>query len=481
MSQISKEVRLLQNKWLSGQGFPKRLEWIEIDGLRGWSNQRIELSFPITALVGENGVGKSTVLQAIAVSYQSSDTHFASDFFPNTTWETVKGATIRTSIREGANSSSTITSVRKPTNKWRGNPDRPLRPVVYIDLRRIQPILARFGYGRLANPQLKEEAADAFDTSTLNRLSNVMGRRYEFAKLSVTDMDKTRPVPVLQREGAAFSGFHQGAGEVAMAELMKKPIPKYAIVLIDEIETSLHPRVQRRLIRDLANLCREFELQVVLTTHSPYVLAELPAEARVYIEEGSQGKQVITGVSPEFAMTKMDEAQHPEADVFVEDPRSAGMLREIIVSRDKDLISRVQIIPFGAASAGRILGIMNQQKRFPRPTVVFLDGDQGPSDGCLTLPGGDAPERVIFETLNEQDWGGVPRRVGRPVSDVIDCCSAAMTLSNHHEWVKAAADRLALGGDVLWQALCAEWAEICLSKDEAQRINDAILEALEVR
>jgi predicted ATPase len=478
MAQLSKEVRLLQNKWLSGQSFPKRLEWIEIDGLRGWSNQRIELAFPITALVGENGVGKSTVLQAIASSYQSRTNYFASDFFPNTTWETVKAATIRTSVREGITSSSTIASVRKPTNKWRGNPDRPVRSVVYIDLRRIQPILARFGYGRLANPQLKEESTDAFDTSTLNRLSNVMGRRYELAKLSITDIDKNRPIPVLQRDGAAFSGFHQGAGEVAMAELIKQPFPKYSIVLIDEIETSLHPRVQRRLLRDIANLCREHELQVVLTTHSPYILAELPAEARVYIVEGAQGKQIITGVSPEFAMTKMDEAQHPEADIFVEDARSAGMLREIIVSRDKDLISRVQIIPFGAASAGRILGIMARQQRFPRPTVVFLDGDQVPSDGCLNLPGGDAPERVIFEELNEQDWGGVPRRVGRPVSDVIDCCSSAMTLSSHHEWVKSAADRLALGGDVLWQAICAEWAEACLNPDEAQGIVDSISEVM---
>ena len=65
---------------------------------------------------------------------------------------------------------------------------------------------------------------------------------------------------------------------------------------------------QRRLIRDLANLCRDSEAQIVLTTHSPYVLSELPAEARIYIMDGAAGKQIIKGVSPEFAMTKMDEA-----------------------------------------------------------------------------------------------------------------------------------------------------------------------------
>lgn len=33
---ISAEMRRLQNKWVSGAGWPKRLEWLEIDGGRGW-------------------------------------------------------------------------------------------------------------------------------------------------------------------------------------------------------------------------------------------------------------------------------------------------------------------------------------------------------------------------------------------------------------------------------------------------------------
>lgn len=73
-----------------------------------------------------------------------------------------------------------------------------------------------------------------------------------------------------------YSGFHQGAGETTITEFLQSDIPKYSLVLIDEIETSLHPRAQRRLIRDLADRCRELDAQVVLTTRSPYVLDELP-------------------------------------------------------------------------------------------------------------------------------------------------------------------------------------------------------------
>jgi hypothetical protein len=247
-------------------------------------------------------------------------------------------------------------------------------------------------------------------------------------------------------------------------------------VLIDEVETSLHPRVQRRLVRDLANLCRENESQIVLTTHSPYVLSELPSEARIYIMDGSAGKQIIKGVSPEFAMTKMDEDPHPEADIYTEDVRSADLLREIIISQDRDLIGRVQFVPFGAASVGRALGQM--LSNFPRPSIVFLDGDQSASVGCILLPGGDAPERVVFEGLLAKNWAGIAERLSRSPSDVIDACSSAMTLAGHHDWVRYAADRLVVGGKVLWQALCSEWSKQCLKEQEARTLADKIKTAL---
>jgi len=478
---LSKEVRLLQSRWISGQGWPKRLEWIEIEGIRGWIGQRVEFQFPIVALVGENGVGKSTVLQAVAASYKGESERqlFASDFFPDTPWEHVEEASIRASIREGPTSGSIITSVRKPTDRWRGNPERKARGVEYVDLRRIQPISARTGFARIAQRGVKETAFESFDADTVERLSGIMGRSYDLAKLSTTDADETRSVPVLSRDGKWFSGFHGGAGETAMAELLQQKIPRYSILLIDEVETSLHPRTQRRLLRDIATLCRNLELQCILTTHSPYILDELPPEARIYLMESDGQKKIIVGVSPAFAMSKMDDEVYPEADVYTEDDRAASLINEIVaLSRQRDLILRYQTVAYGAANAGRILGIMAKEKRFPRPSLVFLDGDQAAADGCFLLPGGDAPERVIFEGLSQKGMDGLASRLSRSPSDVAEACTAAMLVSDHHEWVRFAADRLAVPGNVLWQGMCAEWCLRCLTEADINRIGDAILETI---
>lgn len=480
MAGMSREVRRLEAAWIAGNKWPKQLEWIEIQNIRGWKGQRFQLRFPMMALVGENGMGKSTVLQAAASVYANpgpGKDRFASDFFPDTPWDQVTAAEIRYSVKEGE--TRTVGSVRKPTGRWRGNPERRKRSVSYIDLSRIQPIPYRVGYSKLANPSLIEDASTEFDSERLSSLNSILGRPYSDARMSVVVGSGSRAVPVTKQNENVYSGFHQGAGETTIIELLEVEIPKYSLVLIDEIESSLHPRAQRRLIRDLAEKCRINELQIIMTTHSPYVLEELPEQARAQILQNGPSREIVYGVSPSFAMTKMDDVRQYECDVYVEDKRAAALVTEIFAKFERDLVDKCRVTPYGAASVGQALGIMVAESRFAVPTCVFLDGDQSESNGCLLLPGGDAPERVVFEGLQGQQWSGVSERVARDYPSVSDACNSAMTLSNHHDWVQQAAQALALGGDILWQAMCSAWVEHCANLPEAQLLVQAVSDTLQ--
>lgn len=478
---VNDEVRRLAKKWDSGTGWPKRLEWLQIKGIRGWTGQRLSLPFPIMAIAGENGSGKSTLLQAAASVYRAEGdgrTWFPSEFFPDTAWDKINDAAIEYGYSQaGVHAEG---SIRKPTTRWLGHGERPIRQVEYIDLNRIQPVAARVGYARIAKNKHEEKSSTPFDEDKLSRLSSIMGKSYKSAKFAVPSIDLTRDVSVIGQRDNEYSGFHQGSGEVMATELLQADLPKYGLILIDEIESSLHPRAQRRLIRDLANQCRQREMQVIITTHSPYILEELPLQARLYILETQGAKQIVQGISPQFALTKMDDDVHPECDLYVEDQAAKVMLSEILARHGKEVFPRCAIIPYGSTSVGYALGQMAAAKRFQRPSCVFIDGDSAPGDGCTPLPGGDAPERVVFNALRNgaPKWGDVWTRIARDLSSVEDACSNAMTLSDHHDWVRVAANRLMCGGDTLWQAMCAEWAK-SLSERDALQIVQPIADVLE--
>ncbi len=471
----AKGMRKLAQKWLSNRGWPQRLEWLEISGIRGWTGQRIKLDFPFIAIAGENGVGKSTILQAIASLYRSPTeeerSSFATRYFPDTPWDKIRDAQISYQVREG--DTSRLGSIQKPTDRWRETPERRRRMVRFVDLRRIQAISSRVGFQRIAKGGNKEKSRRMFSPERLHLFSSICGRAYDSAGFSLSDADENRWVPITSVKSAEYSGFHQGAGELALAELLQVDFPRYGIILIDEFETSLHPRAQRRLMRELAEICRVQELQIIITTHSPYVLEELPPEGRMYVMASSP-KVLVTGVSPSFALTQMDDEPHPELDVYVEDEVAQIMLAEIIVGTRRELIRRCEIIPFGGASVGLALGQMVKQRRFRRPSLVFLDADQEEADGCLLLPGDDAPERVVFEAMKAVGWKYVPERLGRPASEVIDSLESAMTKTDHHDWIVSAADRLVVGGNELWRALCNSWVSSCADRAALNRLSEII-------
>lgn len=65
------------------------------------------------------------------------------------------------------------------------------------------------------------------------------------------------------------------------------------LLLIDEINLYLHPEWQRRIVRDLLSLLRrQFKghyFQIILTSHSPIVLSDIPVENCIFLKKKSNG------------------------------------------------------------------------------------------------------------------------------------------------------------------------------------------------
>jgi predicted ATPase len=91
---------------------------------------------------------------------------------------------------------------------------------------------------------------------------------------------------LIERVGDTYSSSNAASGEESLINVLTEIIetPKDSLILIDEIEAGLHPRVQRRLADIIQYISWRDKKQFILTTHSPSFLSALPQKSRVFIE-----------------------------------------------------------------------------------------------------------------------------------------------------------------------------------------------------
>jgi predicted ATPase len=496
-STFSPSIARLTTEWKFDRfrNWPKFLESIWMGryastvGLRGWDDTPVRFDYPVVAVAGENGSGKSTVLKAVAAGFSQESSASGpptpksfspDDFFPTTPWENVEGVQFEYQYRQGA--TTTTHALRKPTRRWRGMPDRPSRPVFFLDISRTQPIDTVIGYGRLARTQLAESKNQILLTEKSRAiLSRVLGRTYESGSIFTSEGGKQ--VGVVESGGTIYSNYHQGAGEDATADLVAllQEVPRYSLVVIDEVEASLHPRAQRRLMTELIEIVREKRLQLVLSTHSPYVLEQIPPEARIYLQWSKHGgREVIYGVSPEYALTLMDDHNHPDLFIYCEDKEGASIVETLLRANKPQLIKRVKIVPVGPASTVATLGRLSVGGALPHPALGVLDADQGKLVGCIRLPGSRAPEVDVYKSMTPESWGIVAERLGVRTGDLLDAAEDAFALEDHHAWSRRIATALSEGmaASRIWDAAADVWVRELADTEEVESFVERVESAV---
>ena len=445
---------------------------IKITNIHGWRGQQVRFLYPVVALVGENGIGKSTFLKAAVCAYNNKQgkDFYPSKMFMSTQWDerSLEGATIEYRVRIGN---------KEETLKWRKTKDwgfspkskKPERDVFFLDISRTLPLAATAGYARIAmtaNAEVGE--GTALEEKAIQELSYVLGYQYLGARFTGTNVDSSRKVGLLTRQCGEISQFHQGAGEAAMLDMFKllQDIPKYSLLVIDEVENSLHPQAQRRFIKYLLKVAKNKKIQIILSTHSPFVLEELPPIARIMLVKLSDSKEIITEMSSEYALSTLDDNDHPEMYVYVEDEEAVTLFWEIL-KRNPDkypiYLKKLFVQPVGSYSIVKMLNKLSIEGKMPCPGFGIVDGDKSKEcSNCLSFPGEMAPEKMVFQEMQEKGWNRLDERMGIGAGSLFSYLDDTILQPDHHKWTTYLGDRIKKSKDVVWTIMVEEWCKQCL-------------------
>jgi len=384
------------------------LHKIVLEKIRGFKNVEITFDFPVTALIGANGSGKSTVLGAAALAYKMVPPR---RFFPKSPNfdKDMHGWRIRYSIINKGSSMQRTASFRE--QRWKRSSPLPDRKVAIFGISRTVPASEQLRFLKFARNDAVDSNALAKEELVTKHLFEILGISSEYEALYPEEGEGVDFLVARKPESSiAYSEFHFGAGESSLARMILTihSLPKESLILIEEVENGLHPIAVTRFVEYLLEVAKKKNHQVIFTTHSSYALDPLPDIAVWALIEGraAQGKIDIQVLRRLFGKTP-DEVR---LVVFVEDKVAQIFLKEIARSDDPDLSQVLDIYPVsGQGNVKKLTKAHNENPSVKKRAIGFLDGDaKTPVDdgGIYKLPGTYAPEKYLLsEVLKAQDSG----------------------------------------------------------------------------
>jgi AAA15 family ATPase/GTPase len=292
------------------------LRRIRLEKVRAFSNESVDLDFPVTALIGTNGGGKSTILGAAAIAYKSIRPAL---FFP-------KSSLGDQTMRDWGMAYELIDKAQNPTQsfqrkarfknaKW-ARDDLIDRHVLYFGINRTVPAGERREFKKLATINYKYAGAlNAVDKAVSDQVARILGK--DVSKFQLAQISSLQTFYSGGDGQISYSEFHFGAGESSVIRMVSQieAAPKNTLVLIEEIENGLHPVATRGMVEYLIDVARRKSIQAIFTTHSEDALDPLPDEA-IWSSIDGKARQGRVSIEALRAITgRIDERMA----IFVED------------------------------------------------------------------------------------------------------------------------------------------------------------------
>lgn len=405
--------------------YPIFLTELKFEPFRHIPELKINFKNPISIISGTNRSGKSTILMALACChYDFLKRNPKNGNLERHTW----GALMKTTSHDIQNEDWTYYITyktgkkietkrgqrKKTTKKWNGIGKKESqfthRQVIFIDLDRIVP--ARFYSDKMYSLSKKAitQAISATKVSEIEKyMSFILEEKFEIKKIAQHLDKETYEYNNLNH----YSSYNAATGEEVLTRIIIDIVeaPKNALILIDEIEMGLHPKVQRRLLDVIRNICTLENKQFIITTHSGTILDSVNDSSRIFIEKNPKGEyKAIQNISVNASLSKMDSKSYPLIDLYCEDNEAKKIIKEAIKAIEtnkkiNNFSELINIIISGSADKTYTYFTSHKEtyelKKIKSGFACILDGDMKnmkSNKGALTYP---PSENLHFLFSNE--------------------------------------------------------------------------------
>lgn len=359
------------------------LKKIHFHSLKGIKDVEIDFSEKkLTAILGPNGVGKSTILHAVScINNPVTDpkitvNHRFSEFFTPTShsiW-TGSGFTVYQDYRDNATPHvNHRTHFRKQASRWAPRyVSRLQRYVSYIGIRTCVPTIE----------METQRSRIRFNTTVLtdqisNRVRDIAGiiMNKTYTTYNTHRVNARKNYVGVTTGNVNYSSLTMGAGEQRIFYILSEIIsaPNYGLIIIDEIDLLLHQDALHKLLREINTLAVSKNLQIIFTTHAQSIL-NLDFIGFRHLYQTPQKTLCFNETKPD-ALHRLTGTQLRPLEIFVEDDLAHSIIKKVCA--EEGLSKYVSIKKFGAAinCFTSVCGaILNNLDNFDNMLFV-LDGD----------------------------------------------------------------------------------------------------------
>ena len=433
----------------NGRDRDDALAEVRIRRLRGIWDLRVPFEYPVSVLAGPNASGKSTVLFACACAYvvPGSGTR---DFVPGRlfpdftdrqhgTWsDTTKRSELEFHyLHRGDRLSMTW----RRTGNWKrtfvsrtasdGQPERDVYLRTLANLTSPSEVRGMLQLGR------KPSQSDIVSPELLIFAHRILPWRYR--KLAVISERPTRDLLFAELDDAEhtrYSELHMSSGERSILRI-SKDISQLdnALVLIDEVDTGLHPFTQQQAMLELQRSALRQNLQIIVASHSPVILDSVPPDARIFLDrDDTAGHVHRVPLYRDIFQKALYGQSRDRLSVLCEDDVAEGIVRGVLDVLNVRLGLRHEDVVIGRntgrnefAGHVRTLGKFGKLRDF----ILVLDGDSrdlsetlqavaeryGQYVEPLFLPGDASPEHWLWDSIRRRPNDYAPR-LGLPAADL---------------------------------------------------------------